>query len=87
MSYTRSFRSNEYLRLTDFNQAYIIENHGMQCGFCISGMALIANSLLDETKDPIEEEIKGRIGDNLCRCGNYTNLVESISEAEEKMEK
>ncbi len=66
-------------------QKAFIENHGMQCGFCTSGMILVAKSLLEENQDADEEEIKYRLGGNLCRCGNYTNIVKSILVAAENM--
>lgn len=66
-------------------QEAFIENHGMQCGFCTPGMILIAKALLDENGDPTEQEIKYHIGGNLCRCGNYTNIVKSILAAAKKM--
>ncbi len=62
-------------------QEAFIENHGMQCGFCNPGIILITKALLDENKDPDEDEIRYRIGGNLCRCGNYTNIVKSIKAA------
>jgi carbon-monoxide dehydrogenase small subunit len=66
-------------------QEAFIENHGMQCGFCNPGMILIAKALLDENDDPDEDEIRYRIGGNLCRCGNYTNIVKSIQTAAKKV--
>jgi carbon-monoxide dehydrogenase small subunit len=68
-------------------QEAFIENHGVQCGFCVPGLILVTKAMLDEIKDPSEEEIKYRIGGNLCRCGNYTNIIKSIMAAAERVRK
>jgi len=68
-------------------QEAFIEHHGMQCGYCTPGMILISKALLEENLNPDEREIRYRIGGNLCRCGNYSNIVESILAATKKMRK
>ena len=68
-------------------QEAFIEHHGMQCGYCTPGMILISKALLEENLNPDEQEIRYRIGGNLCRCGNYSNIVESILAAAKKMRK
>ena len=61
------------------------EMHGLQCGFCTSGMMMEAVALLEENPDPNEDEIRMGIAGNLCRCTGYTNIVKSIQHAAEKM--
>ena len=51
---------------------------GVQCGFCIPGIALRAKHLLDERLSPTREEIARAIDGNLCRCTGYTQIVEAI---------
>ena len=56
--------------------------HGVaQCGFCIPGVLMAAAALLEETKQPTEEQIRYGIAGNLCRCTGYTKMVAAISEA------
>jgi carbon-monoxide dehydrogenase small subunit len=69
----------------DVIQQAFTENSGIQCGFCTPGMVLSAKSLLDRNPDPDEDEIKEAIQSNLCRCTGYTQIVESIRAAGEKM--
>ena len=52
-----------------------------QCGFCIPGVLMAAVALLEETKQPTEEQIRYGIAGNLCRCTGYTKMVAAISEA------
>jgi carbon-monoxide dehydrogenase small subunit len=54
------------------------EKHGLQCGFCTPGMILRAYRLLQENKNPTEDEIRFGISGNLCRCTGYQNIVEAI---------
>ena len=51
---------------------------GVQCGFCIPGIALRAKHLLDEHAAPTREQIARAIDGNLCRCTGYTQIVEAI---------
>jgi carbon-monoxide dehydrogenase small subunit len=61
------------------------EMHGLQCGFCTPGMILRAYRLLQENKNPTEEEIRFGISGNLCRCTGYQNIVEAIRYAARKL--
>jgi xanthine dehydrogenase molybdenum-binding subunit len=51
---------------------------GVQCGFCIPGIALRAKHLLDRSPEPGREEIARAIDGHLCRCTGYTQIVEAI---------
>lgn len=66
-------------------QEAFIENFGIQCGFCTPGMVMSAKALLDKNPNPSEEEIKEGIQGNLCRCTGYTQIIESILAAADKM--
>ncbi|HCS37570.1 MAG: ferredoxin [Spirochaetae bacterium HGW-Spirochaetae-4] len=50
----------------------------VQCGFCIPGMVIAAESLLASNPEPSEEDIRLGISGNLCRCTGYDLIVESI---------
>ena len=66
-------------------QEAFVENFGIQCGFCTPGMVISAKALLNQNPNPSEEEVKEGIQGNLCRCTGYTQIVESILAAAEKM--
>src|ERR1700751_47277 len=61
------------------------EMHGVQCGFCTPGMITRAYRLLEEKKNPSEEEIRFGISGNLCRCTGYQNIVKAIQYAAAKL--
>ena len=64
-------------------QKAFLDNNGVQCGFCTSGMIMSAKALLDHNPDPTEDEIRASIAGNLCRCTGYVQIVESIEKAAE----
>ena len=55
--------------------------HAYQCGWCTPAMMLTAARLLEETPDPLEEEIRLALAGNLCRCGSYVKIVDAVRSA------
>lgn len=54
------------------------EMHGLQCGFCTSGMIMAAVKLIEDGGDLSEHGIRQGLEGNLCRCTGYENIVRSI---------
>ena len=52
-----------------------------QCGYCIPGMVMAATSALRENPNAGIEEIKERLGGNICRCTGYTKIFEAVEMA------
>jgi carbon-monoxide dehydrogenase small subunit len=57
------------------------EQHGLQCGYCTPGFIMAAVSLLEETPNPSEQEIRHALEGNLCRCTGYHNIVRAVQTA------
>lgn len=57
------------------------EKHGLQCGYCTSGMLMLATELLRENPTPTRDEIREAISGNLCRCTGYQTIINSIEHA------
>jgi CO/xanthine dehydrogenase Mo-binding subunit/aerobic-type carbon monoxide dehydrogenase small subunit (CoxS/CutS family) len=53
---------------------------GVQCGFCIPGMAMRAVGLCEKNANPSREEIAAALKPHLCRCTGYTQIVDSIQD-------
>ena len=66
--------------LTSLQQAFNA-HHGLQCGYCTSGILMSATHLLRNNPDPADTEIRRAIRGNLCRCTGYVNIVASIRAA------
>ena len=54
------------------------ECHGLQCGFCTTGMVMSAVDLLKANPKATEDEIREALDGNICRCTGYQNIVSSI---------
>jgi carbon-monoxide dehydrogenase small subunit len=54
------------------------DHHGLQCGFCTPGMVMASVSLLREQPEPTEEQVRGGLEGNLCRCTGYHNIVAAV---------
>lgn len=61
------------------------DNHGLQCGYCTSGMLMTAVGMLQRNPNPTEDEIRHGLEGNLCRCTGYQNIVKSIQAAAAQM--
>ncbi|HKI84353.1 MAG TPA: molybdopterin cofactor-binding domain-containing protein, partial [Candidatus Krumholzibacteria bacterium] len=51
---------------------------GLQCGFCIPGIALRTHWLLERNPDPSREEIAKSLDAHLCRCTGYLRIFDAI---------
>ncbi len=61
------------------------EQGGYQCGFCTPGQMMAAKALLDKNQKPTPDEIKVCMAGNLCRCGAYPKIIESVLSASAKL--
>ena len=51
---------------------------GLQCGFCIPGIAMRAKALLDSNPDATREQIANGLAGHLCRCTGYVKVLDAI---------
>lgn len=52
-----------------------------QCGFCIPGMVMAATAALRANPFAGREEIKERLGGNICRCTGYQKIIDAVEMA------
>jgi carbon-monoxide dehydrogenase small subunit len=57
------------------------EHHALQCGFCTPGFLMTAYAFLKETPNPSEDQVRGAISGNICRCTGYAPIVQAILHA------
>ena len=62
------------------------EHHALQCGFCTPGFLMTALHLLREDPDIEDEgEIREALAGNLCRCTGYSNIVDAVRDAAQRL--
>src|SRR5690606_3669202 len=66
-------------------QEAFMECGGLQCGYCTPGMIMASCSILKKHPQPTVEQVQEGLNGNLCRCTGYTQIVESVMVAAEKM--
>ena len=62
-------------------QETIIQEGGVQCGFCTPGILISSHALLKRNPNPNEDEIREALVGNLCRCTGYVRIIESVQAA------
>lgn len=62
---------------TDF-VGFIADQGAEQCGFCNPGFVMNTLALLRENPDPTDQEIRGYLAGNLCRCSGYEGQLRGI---------
>lgn len=60
-------------------QLEFLKRSAAQCAYCMQGMIVSAKALLDENPEPSDEEIRGSLSGNLCRCTGYVKAVEAVA--------
>jgi aerobic-type carbon monoxide dehydrogenase small subunit (CoxS/CutS family) len=64
-------------------QQALLDEGGVQCGFCTPGMIMSATALLSRNASPTEEEIRIGLSGNLCRCTGYVKILAAVQRAAE----
>lgn len=52
-----------------------------QCGYCQAGQIMAAIALLQQVKDPSDDDIDRQMSANLCRCATYMRIRQAIKDA------
>jgi selenium-dependent xanthine dehydrogenase len=60
---------------------------GVQCGFCIPGIVMQSNALINKNPEPSRADIEKALTPNLCRCTGYKKIVDSVEMAAEAIRK
>ena len=62
-------------------QQAFIEEQAAQCGYCIPGMMMRAQALLQRNPHASEAEIRAQLEPNLCRCGTHMRILRAVRRA------
>jgi aerobic carbon-monoxide dehydrogenase small subunit len=66
-------------------QSAFREHHALQCGYCTSGMVMMAIDIVRRLGIPDEVTIREELKGNICRCTGYHNIVNAITAGAQAM--
>jgi nicotinate dehydrogenase subunit A len=66
-------------------QQAFIDEQAAQCGYCIAGIIMRAQALLEHNPNPNDDEIRTGMQPNLCRCGTHLRILAAIRRAAKTM--
>ena len=66
-------------------QRAFIDEQAAQCGYCIAGMIMRAQALLEKNPAPSDAEIRRHMMPNLCRCGTHMRILRAVRRAAQNM--
>jgi nicotinate dehydrogenase subunit A len=67
-------------------QRAFIEEQAAQCGYCIPGMMMKAQALLQKNPQPSDAEVRLYLASNLCRCGTHMRILRAVRRAAQLMQ-
>lgn len=62
-------------------QRAFIEQQAAQCGYCLNGMIMTVQALLNRNPHPSEQQIREELKYNLCRCGTHIEIMAAAMQA------
>ncbi len=66
-------------------QQAFIDEQAAQCGYCIAGMVMRAQALLERMPNPSDGEIRAAMAPSLCRCGTHMRILRAVRRASDTM--
>jgi nicotinate dehydrogenase subunit A len=67
-------------------QRAFMEEQAAQCGYCIAGMMMRAQALLQANPRATDEDIRAHLQPNLCRCGTHMRILRAVRRAASLMQ-
>jgi carbon-monoxide dehydrogenase small subunit/xanthine dehydrogenase YagT iron-sulfur-binding subunit len=64
-------------------QQAVVEGQGFQCAFCMPGFVMATVGYLKTNPSPTREQLAHGISGNLCRCADYTKILDCMMQAAE----
>jgi aerobic-type carbon monoxide dehydrogenase small subunit (CoxS/CutS family) len=62
-------------------QQAFIDEQAAQCGYCVPGMIVRAQALLEKNPAPTDDDIRAALNANLCRCGTHMRILRAVRRA------
>ena len=61
------------------------DKHGLQCGYCTTGMIMTAVEVIERGMAKDDPQVRHALEGNLCRCTGYQNIVDAVLTAAERI--
>ena len=62
-------------------QAAFEAEQAAQCGYCIAGMMMRTQALLEQNNRPTEAQVRHALSPSLCRCGTHMRILRAVRRA------
>jgi carbon-monoxide dehydrogenase small subunit len=66
-------------------QQSFLDGFATQCGFCTSGMIMVAAALIAANPNPTRDDVVRAISGNVCRCTGYESIIDAVLDAAARM--
>jgi aerobic carbon-monoxide dehydrogenase small subunit len=66
-------------------QQAFLDGFATQCGFCTSGMIMVAAGLIATNPSPTRDDVVRAISGNVCRCTGYESIIDAVLDAAVRM--
>jgi aerobic-type carbon monoxide dehydrogenase small subunit (CoxS/CutS family) len=66
-------------------QQGVLDEQGFQCAFCMSGFMMATAGFLKVNPNPTREEMAHGVSGNLCRCQDYSKILNALMRGAELM--
>jgi nicotinate dehydrogenase subunit A len=67
-------------------QRAFMEEQAAQCGYCIAGMMMRAQALLQRNPKASDQQIRDELAPHLCRCGTHMRILRAVRGAARLMD-
>ena len=67
-------------------QRAFMDEQAAQCGYCIPGMIMRAQALLQKNAHASDAEIRTQLQSHLCRCGTHARILRAVRRAARLMQ-
>jgi aerobic-type carbon monoxide dehydrogenase small subunit (CoxS/CutS family) len=68
-------------------QQAVVDQQGFQCAFCMTGFIMSAVGFLKTNPNPTRAEMAHGLSGNLCRCQDYSKILDSMMHAADYMKR
>ncbi len=67
-------------------QQAFVDHGAIQCGFCMPGMIMQADYLIENKPDLDRDQVRRGLEGNVCRCTGYTKVLDAVASVVESSE-